>query len=538
MRTILFLSFIIGFTFLNSQEVEDHFKSLHSTHSIGVNCLTKDSIYAEDISFVNNISDFVFDTTNKVLLSYFALCGEDGKTNFDYITAYSTGERKVLWSKLVDRTKEKYDFINGKLFLNSPKFNGLVDIMKDTFIWKTKSNILVHNDLIKKNIVLAPRHKDKEGIKVCAALNAMNGEPFWINDSLELKMGIVSEPTVKDDQIIFLNEHLINLNLTNGKYWKSESRMNKILGKDEKIIGEVGLTFLSAAIGFGVASALGSSAFSYSIVDLGPTGLKTNAPLYINDSGFIFVVGIEGMKKYSQDGVMLASIGHTNRNNIEKILIARNQMYYLDPGGQIYNNIRRPIFNSYFYLSKLSPNLETEKSIHLSDGYQYLNKELGHFHIKTEFLNDNFYVLFRNGVLVLDTNLTIIGKFTRTKKEDPEYRNLLLGNFYEFPDSVWQKRNYNEGYVYLERDDKSIDVIDSRFQFVRNIPRKDIYKINYQEDIITVVVNTDGKSFLLDKHDRTIIDMLRIEKIQKYKNQYYIANLNGYYIINADQLVK
>lgn len=351
-------------------------------------------------------------------------------------------------------------------------------------------------------------------------------------------MGIVSEINVKEDNIIFLNEKLVNLNLNTGKFWKSDNYMNQILGKDEKIIGEIGLTLLSAAVGFGIASAIGSNFVAYSIVNMGPAGLKTNAPLYVNDSSFIYVVGMEGMNKYDSTGKIIAAIGHSNRNNIEKILIADGQMYYLDPGNSIVNNRKKSIYNSSFYLSKLSSNLVTEKSIHLNDEYELLYKELGHYHIKTEFLNDTFFILFKNGILALDTNLNIAGKYTKTKKEDPDYRNLLFGNFYESKDSIWHKHNYKVGYLSLERLDKSIDVVNSRFQFVRNIPRRDIYKVYYQDDLITAVVNVDGKSFLLDRNDRTIIDMLRIEKIQKYNNQYYIANLNGYYIINADQLVK
>ena len=140
----------------------------------------------------------------------------------------------MLWAKIVDRTKEKYDFIDGKLYANSTKFNGLLDVLNDTFKWKTKSNIIIHPDLIARNVVLVPQFKNQEGIKVCAALNASTGEPIWINDSLELKMGIVSEPTIRGNNIIFLNTHLISLNLNSGKYWQSENQMNRILGKDEK----------------------------------------------------------------------------------------------------------------------------------------------------------------------------------------------------------------------------------------------------------------------------------------------------------------
>ena len=450
MRLTVIALYIVASNFLYGQEDDDHFKFIQSTHSIGIHGVTKDSIYALDISFVNNISDFVFDSINQVLLSYFTLySNEGGKTNYDYITAYSLKSNKILWSKLVDRTKEKYDFLDGKLFANTTKFNGLLDVEKDTFIWKTKSNIIVHSELIKKNIVLAPQFKNSDGIKVCATLNATNGAPIWINDSLELKMGIVSEPIVKGENIIFLNEQLVHLNFNSGKFWKSENYMNRIMGKDEKIIGEIGLTFLSAAIGFGIASAIGSNIFAYSIVDMGPAGLKTSAPLYINDSGFIYVIGIEGMRKYDSLGQMLGTIGHTNRNNIEKILIARNQMYYLDPGNFISNNKKKSIFNSFFYLSKLNSNLETEKRIHLNNEYELLYNELGHYHVKTEYSNDTFFILFRNGILALDTNLTILRKYSKTKKEDPEYRDLLLGNFYENNDSIWHKHNFNDGFFFI-----------------------------------------------------------------------------------------
>jgi hypothetical protein len=138
----------------------------------------------------------------------------------------------------------------------------------------------------------------------------------------------------------------------------------------------------------------------------------------------------------------------------------------------------------------------------------------------------------------LDTNLNFLGKFSRSKKEDPEYRNLLLNDFYIYSDSAWIKQHNGNSLKYLERLDKSIDVVNSQFQLVKNIPRRDIYKIYYQDDLITAAVNADGKSFLLDRKDRAIIDMVRIEKIQKHNDQYYIANLNGYFIIKADQLVK
>lgn len=158
MRLVTFILFFITSNYLECQDESDHYRFLQSTHSIGINEITRDSIYALDISFVNNISDFVFDSINNVLLSYFSLyANEGGKTDYDYITAYSLKANKILWSKLVDRTKEKYDFLDGKFFANTPKFSGLLDVEKDTFIWKTKSNIIVHPDLIaKKNIVLAP----------------------------------------------------------------------------------------------------------------------------------------------------------------------------------------------------------------------------------------------------------------------------------------------------------------------------------------------------------------------------------------------
>lgn len=539
MRFVFIFLLILFANFLNSQDEIDQYRSTQTKHSIGLNELSKDSIYAVDISFVNNISDFVFDSVHQVLLSYFALYADGGgKTNFDYITAYSLNERKVLWSKLVDRTKEKYDYINGKLYVNSSKFNGLLDVLKDMFIWKTKSNIIVNSDLLAKNIVLAPQYKNSQGVKVCAALNSSNGKPIWENDNLDLKMGIVTEPTVKGDNVIFLNEYLYNLNINTGKFWKSETQMNIILGKDEKILGEIGLTMLSAAFGFGIAGALGSNMVTFYIIDLGQSGLKTKASLYINDSGFIYVLGKEGMQKYDSTGKMMVSIGHSNRNKIEKILIARDHLYFLDPGSSIVNNKKISFFNSYFYLGQLSRNLETEKSIHLTDEYEMLYKELGKFYIQTDFSRDHFFVLFRNGVLVLDTNLRIAGKFSRSKNEDPEYRSLLLGNFYESNDSKWRKHSFTEENIYLERLDKSIDVVNSRFQLHSNIPRKDIYKIFYQDNLITVVVNIDGKSFILDSQDRTIIDMLRVEKVLRQNGKYFIANLNGYYIIDENQLVK
>lgn len=539
MKQLVIILLSIGYSILNCQVDNDHYRSIQSTHIIGLNEITKDSIYAVDISFVNNISDFIYDSSNQVLLSYFALYSYDaGKTKYDYITAYSVRESKVLWSKLIDRTKEKYDFINGKLYVNSPNYSGLLDVLKDTFIWKTKSNIIIHPELLSKNIVLAPRFKNNDGVKVCASLNAITGEVLSDNNNLELKMGIVSNPIVKNDNLIFLNEHLIQINLKTGKYWQSEHQMNQILEKSDKIIGDIGLNLLSAGIGIGFASAIGSSIVSFPILSIGLPGLKTNAPIYVNDSGFIFVVGIDGMRKYDTKGKMLASIGHVSSNNIEKILIANNQMYFSDPGSYFLNNEKIFLFGSAFYLSKLNSNLETINRIHLLDEYDQLYNNLGRFHVKTDFSGDTFFVLFRNGILFLDTNLRIIGNFFMSKKEDPEYRDLLLGNFYEYKDSVWIRHNRHNGYIYLERLDKSIDVVNSQLQFIRSIPKRNSYKIYYQDNLITAIVNTDGKSYLLDRKDRTIIDMLRIEKIQKYDNQYYIANLNGYFIIKSDQLVK
>ena len=244
------------------------------------------------------------------------------------------------------------------------------------------------------------------------------------------------------------------------------------------------------------------------------------------------------MCRYDLHGKLLNIISHTNKDDNSSILKINNQLYYSELGSYIRNNEEKIVWGSNFYISKLDSGLRTLKRCHLIDDNSQLSKQLGQYHVKTEFLNDTFFILFKNGLLVLDTNLTILGKFSKTKKEDPDYRNILLGSFYESVDSVWNRRGNNDGFFYLERLDKSIDVINANFKFVRNISRKDIYKIYYQDDLISAVVNVDGKGYLLDRKDRTVIDILRIEKILKHGDQYYIANLNGYFIIKDNQLVK
>lgn len=539
MRLIFFFSFIAFVISLRSQADNDHYRSLYSSHSIGLNGITKDSIYVEDISFVNNISDFVYDSINQVLLSYFALYSNEGsKTSLDYITSYSLREKKILWSRLVDRDRAKYQYVNDKFYLITDEHSGLIDILTDTFIWKTKSRIYTHPEMHNKNIVLAPLYKNRHNAKVCAALNAATGDTVWTNPNLELKMGIITEPHLIGDSFIFLNEHLHLLDINNGKYWKSEIKINKILDNSDIFWREFSSAMFTGVVGGVMLGAFNSRYLPvYHGSGVSP-GLKSNAPLVLDDYNNIYVVGIKGMDRFDIHGRLINMISHNSVDNKSSILKVENQLYYSELGSYIQNNVKKNIFRSFFYLSKIDSNLETLSRLHLDGDHSFLSKELGHFHIETKVLNDTFYILFRNGLLVLDKDLKIAGKFTRTKKEDPEYRNLLLGNFYEYYDSAWLKRSYNEGYVYLERLDKSIDVINSKFQFVRNIPQKNIYKIYYQDDLISAVVNVDGKCFLLDKHDRTIIDMLRIEKVLKQNDHYYIANLNGYYIIKANQLVK
>lgn len=538
MKVLTFTFFLVLFKLVLSQDENNNYKSINSYHSIGVNGLSKDSIFAEDVSFVNNISDFVYDTFSNILLSYFALYGGEGKTSLDYVTAYSLGEKKVLWSRLVDRTRAQYNYIKGNLYLITDEHSGLIDIRTDTFKWKVKSRLFLNSELVNKNIVIAPLYKVKNVGKICAALNATTGDTIWTNPNLELKMGIITAPNLIGDSFIFVNEHLHLVDIKNGKYWKSEIKINKILDNSDIFWRELGLSLLTSTLSMGFFSAVGSNYYISFLFYGGESGMYTNAPLVIDNTRKIHVVGINGMCKYDLQGKLMNTISHNNKDNNSSILKIKNQLYYSELGSYIRNNEEKGVFNSSFYIGRLDSNLSTQNRCHLDGDYSLLSKELGHYHVKTEYYNDTFFILFKNGILVLDTNLTILGKFSKTKKEDPEYRDLLLGNFYERNDSIWLKQRYNMGYWYLEKLDKSIDVIDSRFQFVRNIPRNNIYKVYYQDDLITAVVNVDGKSFLLDKNDKTIIDMLRIEKIQKHKNQYFIANLNGYYIINADQLVK
>lgn len=523
-----------------SQDENNNYKSINSYHSIGLNGLTKDSIFAEDVSFVNNISDFVYDTFSNILLSYFALYGGEGKTSLDYVTAYSLEEKKVLWSRLVDRNRAQYKYIKGNIYLITDEHSGLIDIRTDTFKWKTDSRIFLNSELVNKNIVIAPLYNLKKVGKVCAALNASTGDTIWTNPNLELKMGIITEPNLIGDSLIFVNQYLQLLNIKNGEYWKNDIKINKILDDSDIFWREFSAVLISTAIGSFFSTSYNYYNY-YSQINRGNNeepGLQSNGPLVIDNSKFVYVVGVKGMCKYDLQGKLINSISHNNKDNNSSILRIKNQLYYSELGSFIRNNEEKGVFNSFFYIGRLDSNLSTQSRCHLDGDYSLLSKELGHYHVKTEYYNDTFFILFKNGMIALDANLTILGKFSKSKKEDPEYRDLLLVNFYESNDSIWLKQRLNNGYRYLERLDKSVDVIDSRFQFVKNIPRNNIYKVYYQDDLISAVVNVDGKSFLLDKHDRTIIDMLRIEKVQKHKNQYFIANLNGYYIINSDQLVK
>jgi len=540
MRYLGLFIYVVFSNLLHAQRGEDYsYKSVHTYHSIGVHNVANDSIFAEDIAFVNNITDFVFDSINQILLSYFSLYGDYGKTNYDYVTAYSLEKKKVLWSKLVDRTKEHYDFMKDRLYVNTGKTNGLFDIAADTFIWKSKSRLYVHPDLLKNNVILASTQNSEIGYNVCSGLDANTGKVLWVNDSLDIKQGIISEPIVRGEYLYFINEYLIRVNAKTGEFWQSERKMNKILGAGEKFFKELGLSIFSTAMTMGMLSIVGgSNLLPISIYDIGSVGLKTNAPLLLDDSCFVYVVGINGMQKYDSSGQVLNAISHSSIDNNASIWLINNFIYYSEKGSYIQNGEKKPLMASYFYLSRLNRNLETEKRFHLIDKYESLNGEMGKFHVETNYLGDTFYILFRNGFFTLDTNLNLTGKFSRPKKEDPEYTGLLTQDFYVQQDSLWEKHKSNNGFVYLERLDQSIDVINSDFRFVRNLPKSKIYKIVYRDEYIEALANSAGQSFLIDKNARTIIDMLRLEKAIKYKNRYILANLNGYYIIDSEQLIK
>ena len=200
--------FIVPFSF----RAQSDMFSERSIHSIGINSITKDSIYATDIAFSSVLENFELDSINNVMLLFCPFQGfmTNGKIK-DEVAAFDLKDERILWSGLYSREYSSFSFMDNKIYHSLSDIGGLWNSRTNKFIWSVKSPLVVTRELYEKNIGWAPNLKDNYYYD--AGVSLVDGSILWKSEEIETKRNTFFYPFVIDSQFVFLNKHINGFNI-------------------------------------------------------------------------------------------------------------------------------------------------------------------------------------------------------------------------------------------------------------------------------------------------------------------------------------
>ena len=511
----LLLFFIFSIQLLHSQNDSKFFaKSIE--WNIAENLITKDSIYALDIGFPNNISDFHFDTINAILISYFSLLNVDGgQSDFDKIAAYSLKDRKLLWVKLVNRKKQKYQVSDSSLYLNDLKKGEAkrLDITSHKELWKART-FLYHlpSKTYSKDLILGTTYEVLSGPIEIQGINPSNGKMKWSNRNVEIKKNTVQQAFINDSILILISEYLYGINLYTGEEWTYDYKFNKVKTKSEH--GETYAFIAGGLLGLAIYRAIDGS-MPYTELNY-----YKRCSNILSQPDCFFISNDQNLFKFNYSGELLSKSMHILSGE-SKLIEVKDKLYLISLGN----------YNGFVNLYDTSGNFK--KSYNRFIGKKRPSLRILDFN----FSNNLMTLLDQSRLILLDTSLVVKADKEYKAGESESWRALVKKNFYlKQSDSFTFENVVSSENTYVTLVDKSIKKYDLDFNLVNTISKLDACYEIYTDHRLQVLKNSNDNAYFIDKRtSKVALQMNGLRKIIEHKNKLYIAALNGFYVIDKNE---
>lgn len=527
-KSIIFSIFLFPF-WLSSQN------GLHATfsrHSIGINKLFGDSIYAQDVSFSYVLNDFKLDTHSQLLLLKFSEPEQEylDQANLAIYSLFDYSKKELLWNNGFKNSKTYFNLIDDKVFLNTKDGSGLWDIKTRQFVWKVNSPLFINKDLYDKRIGIATNLKG-DG-QHFAGIDLANGEVKWKYPDFKVLGDVFHMPLILDSILFFINEGITTVNLNSGIV-RSNNYLFNVVARDNQ-------SGTTAAILGGLVGYL-----IYEIVDNTTTRGNVKTPNhfashhsnFLYDS-FVYVSSAEYLHKFSKKGYEIANKIHYKERNA-----GISEMFYL--GGKKcllnfgYNYVGGSISTSscsYVFIERFDDSLNLTQGIDFKELKNKYTDELQGKVIDYRVFNDSLHLFFENAYLVLDTSLNIVG--TKPIHFDDKWLRRMDKNFCYKQDSIFACIDLNTAQDYfIENRNGSISWYTVNGDKVKTIPKKNIFYEIYADSKVKII-GDQSDDYILDNGNKLILELPKIEKVLKNGRDYVLGFKSGFLIVEEGQLFK
>lgn len=487
---------------------------------IGINNLTKDSIYVKKVNFNHFISDFDIDVKTNSIIASFSLQNDIGNDlKKEILSNYNLDSNKILWFEKIKQNKFKYIILNGDIIYNQGESVNSIDILSGKERWKIKGQFYTDSNLLTFNTGLIYGYLSDLGIYSVYGVNLKNGEKIWSNPAIDLDFDKIQQPIMKDSNFIFLTEKIHNLSLKTGKYSVGIDNFYKYID----IKNEYYMTFAFGLTGYLIQNLLINPTYNYSnnnYKNLYVTSELTTIPHcsnFLQHKDNFYISTTSALYNYSYNGVL------QNMIDLRKYKLTSSSILLQSDSNLYLINDQKSV--KYSRPSFLKINLETKKIEQLQ-----LNKEniIG---IKN--IENSLQFIQEYSTSKIDLNLNIKNEIRFSKFNLENASHLLFENCYRIGDNKIQLLRNDTNQYYIYDKDLNLYKLNQEFELVETINNSKIYSILYTDDKITVIMNSKKKKFkILNKSNQEIIEIEDLKKIQSHNSTYYFGLLNGIYIID------
>jgi hypothetical protein len=503
-----------------------------SKHSIGINHLTKDSIFIKDVSFPYAMDDFKLDSTTNLLLLYFSesIQLSEDQSGMTINALFDYNKNELVWTNASKKGKNYFNFIDNKIFLNTKDGSGLWDIKTRQFAWKINSPLYINKELYARDIGIAPRLK--ENGNCFAGVNLLNGEVKWKFPDFKILGNVFHLPFIVDSTLFFVNEGLIAVNLNSGIV-KSYNYIFNAVARDGN--GSNTATLIGGLVGFIIYEIVDNAAARGGVKT--PDHFVSHHSNFLIDS-FVYIGSGSQLHKFTRNGLEVANAVHYKDKTagISELFYLGSKKCFLNFGYSIEKGARTNTGCSYVFIERFDDSLNLLQTMNYKDlKNKYYDGVKGEV-IDYRIFNDSLHLLFENALLVLDTSLNITS--SKIIYYEDKWTNRLDRNFCYRHDSSFDCIDVRKTSDYfIQNKNGSICWYNLRGDKVKTIPKNNIFYETYTDDKIKVV-GYQSDDYILDRNNKLIIDVPGIDKVLKNGKEYIFGFQSGFMIIDENQLVK
>lgn len=503
-----------------------------NVHSIGIHQQSKDSIYARDVAYPFILEDFKIDQPSGLLLLRFVEPEHEHMSNpgMSIHAVYDYTKNEFVWTNASKANKTYFNIVNNKIFFQTKDGSGLWDIQKKDFVWKVKSPLYIHADLMNHGLCIAPALRE-DGKSFCG-IDIENGKVKWQISDFQVLGNVFHLPFILDSTLFFVNENLITVPLYSNKAQKHPYMLNTVAREGGGMTGAALLGGLLGVLIYEIAD----NAYSRGQVRA-VEHFITHHSNFLRDS-FVYIGTSNHLLKLDRNGREVTNALHykSKTAGLSELFNFGGKKCLLNFGYNYNKSNRTSTTCSYFFIERFDDSLKILQAMNYPElkekYYSGIDGEVIDYRVK----ENQLYLLFRNALIVLDTSFNIVS--SRVIYSDEKWLSRLDQNFCYQLDSTFDciDLNSNQNYFILNKNG-SISQYSLSGDKVLVVPKSNLYYETYADEHIKVI-GYKSDDYVLDKHHRLILKLPGIDKVLKNAKNYIIGFQSGFLIIDENQLIR